>query len=473
MRSTPTLAIVGRPNVGKSAIFNRMVGRRIAIVHDQPGVTRDRLSAPCRITDYVCDVMDTGGIGADLIDGFTEQVAAEADIAMATADIILFVLDCRDDLTSIDQNIATKLHSADVPVLMLLNKADHDKQDLNLGEFASLGFDNHVFISAAHGRGMSEFADILNGMLKKLGAAKQDEEVQISPTQVPLDEEDVVEPKVAAIKVAVVGKPNAGKSSLINAILKDQRSIVSNVPGTTRDAIDIPTVQGDQEYIMIDTAGMRQRSKRDSSVEIFSAMRSEKAVRRSDICLLVIDIATGVTAQDRRIGGQIAKEGKPCIIVVNKFDLYHPSAAYNDRVEFLKEHIRSELFFLSYAPFVVCSALKEQGVENIFKQIQKIRELALKMPTTGLLNRILATAIQKSPPKSNSKSSKRLKLFYATCAVNDKYTTIPVPTYVLFVNDKTLLSDSYAQYLRNVMRQHQPSLGIPIIFSPRSRVRKD
>lgn len=309
MQHVPTIAIVGRPNVGKSAIFNRMAGRRIAIVHDEPGVTRDRISAPCKITDHACKLMDTGGIGARLSDGFAEQVAAEADIAMKTADLILFVLDSRDHLTPIDQSIADHLRKSEVPVMLLLNKADHEKQDLNLGEFSGLGFNDYIFLSAAHGRGFSELASRLDSFLKQAGAPLKEE-----MEETPVEDAETAPP----IKVAVVGRPNAGKSSLVNAILQDRRTIVSDVAGTTRDAIDIPYLHDGQPYVLIDTAGMRPRSRRDTSVEVFSAMRSEKAIRRADICLLVIDIAAGITQQDRRIAGIIAEEGKPCIIIVNK-----------------------------------------------------------------------------------------------------------------------------------------------------------
>lgn len=472
MQVNPTIAIVGRPNVGKSAIFNRMVGRRIAIVHDQPGVTRDRLSAPCRMTDYRCLVMDTGGIGASLDDGFAGEVAREADLAMETADMILFVVDSRDHLTPIDRDIAQKLHRAEVPVLLVLNKADTEKQDLNLGEFASLGFGDEVFVSAAHGRGFGQLAEKLNAALKKMGAPHNNDEAIVPGS---MDEEDAPADDLqgAPLKVAVVGRPNAGKSSLVNAVLQDSRTIVSDVAGTTRDAIDIPYERDGQSFMLIDTAGMRQRSRRDSSVEVFSAMRSEKAIRRSDICLLVIDIAAGVTAQDRRIGGLIAEEGKPCIIVVNKFDLFHPSAPFKARQEEVAEHIRRELFFLDYAPFVLVSAKEGQGIDGVFRAIERIRKDAAELPTTGALNRLLQRAIEMKPPGVHRQLHKRLKLFYATAVVNEKYTAIPVPTYVLFVNDKRLLADSYAQYLRNTIRSQVKSTGIPIRLSPRSRVRND
>ncbi len=471
--SVPTIAIVGRPNVGKSALFNRIVGRRIAIVHDQPGVTRDRLTAPARITDYEALVVDTGGIGSTLDDGFAAQVAREADIALAAADLILFVCDCRDHLTPIDRAIAVQLHRSEVPVLLLLNKADTEKQELNLGEFTELGFKDYVFTSAAHGRGFHELASKLNGALKSLGATPCKAEAAADAEPGDEGEEEDMGGDDGPIRMAIVGRPNAGKSSLINAILQDKRTIVSDVAGTTRDAIDVPYTREGQPYLLIDTAGMRPRSKRDTSVEVFSAMRSEKAIRRSDICLLVIDMAAGVTQQDRRIGSIIAKESKPCIIVVNKFDLYCPDAPMSARKEAVKEHIKENLFFLDYAPVAIVSAKEGRGMDHIFKAVARVREDALNMPGTGELNRLLQRAMEVNPPGQHRVLKKRLKLFYATTALNEKYTRVPVPTYVLFVNDKRLLSDSYAQYLRNAIRDRIKAAGVPIVLSPRSRVRRD
>ena len=469
--NVPTIAIVGRPNVGKSAIFNRMVGRRIAIVHDQPGVTRDRLSAPVRITSREALVVDTGGIGSTLDDGFAKQVRSEADIAMAAADIILFVCDCRDHLTPIDKDIAEHLHKSEVPVMLILNKADTDKQDLNLGEFTELGFAEYVFTSAAHGRGFDELAHKLDLKLKDLKAPERQDEV-VDGNATPEDEperEEVGED--APIKMAIVGRPNAGKSSLVNAILQDERTIVSEVAGTTRDAVDIPYSHDDKKFILIDTAGMRPRAKRDTSVEVFSAMRSEKAIRRSDICLLVVDMAAGVTQQDRRIASIIAKESKPCIIVLNKFDLYHPDAPMTARKDQAKEEVKEQLFFLDYAPIAIVSAMKNKGIDHIFKGLERVQKDSLNLPGTGELNRLLQRLIEQTPPPMSRSLHKRMKLYYATTAVNERYTTIPVPTYVLFVNDKRLLSDSYAQYLRNAIRQHIKGAGIPIVLSPRPRVR--
>ena len=462
MSRIPTIAIVGRPNVGKSAIFNRMVGRRIAIVHDEPGVTRDRLAAPCEITRHACSLIDTGGIGATLNDNFTDIVAAEADLAMQTADLILFVLDSRDHLTPIDLSIASRLRRAQVPVIMVLNKADHDTQELNIGEFSALGFDTHVFISAAHGRGFTEFAKLLDDQLAVLGAPLQTESQTDSDNEAASNR---------PLRIALIGRPNAGKSSMVNAILNDKRTIVSEIAGTTRDAIDIPYSYSGQDYILIDTAGMRPRSRRDTSVEVFSAMRSEKAIRRSDICLLIIDIDQGVTQQDRRIAGMIAEEGKPCLVVANKFDLFHPNAPLKARRKEVQEHLRENLFFLNGIPFVAASAREGIGINDIFRQINAIRKAASHYPGTSRLNKILQEAIETNPPGIVQSTGKRLRLYYATAAVDPNYSLIPVPKYILFVNDKKLLTDSYAQYLRNAIRQQFPVPGIPIIFSPRSRIR--
>jgi GTP-binding protein len=453
----PTVAIVGRPNVGKSALFNRLAGRKIAIVHDQPGVTRDRIAAPCTLTAHPCTLIDTGGIGATLDDGFGEQVAIEADIAMQTADLILFLVDAQEGLTSIDQALAQKLRKAKPPVLLVLNKVDHDKHESSHSDFASLGLPDSVFVSAEHGRNFGDLIDRMDEVLEPL--ATEDAEIM-----------EVVE-KVG-IKLAIVGRPNAGKSSLINAILKDERTIVSDIAGTTRDAVDLPYSFAGENFTLIDTAGLRPRGKRDNSVEVFSAIRSEKAIRRADLCVLVIDLAAGVTAQDRKIAQLILEEKKPCLIVLNKFDLFHPGADYKERVAEAEEHVRRELFFLSYAPFVACSAKTGDSTDHVLKKAIAIKKGAQDIPGTGKLNRIIQAAMAKNQPPTDNKR-RRLKLFYTTTAFNDKYTVIPVPTIVLFVNDKSLLTDSYEAYLTNQFREAHPAPGIPVIFSCRSRRRRE
>ncbi|RYD32016.1 MAG: ribosome biogenesis GTPase Der, partial [Verrucomicrobiaceae bacterium] len=267
----PTVAIVGRPNVGKSALFNRLAGRKIAIVHDQPGVTRDRISAPSKATQVPCTIIDTGGIGGGIEDGFEEQVTIEADIAMQTADLILFVVDAHDGLTATDQALAQKLRKAKPPVLLVINKVDDDKHERSYSDFTRLGLGNSVFVSAEHGRNFGHLCDEIDAVIAPL----------VSET-----EAEAVVAEEVGIKLAIVGKPNAGKSSLVNAILKDERTIVSNIAGTTRDAVDLPYSYAGENFTLIDTAGLRPRAKRDNSVEVFSAMRTEKAVRRADLCVL-------------------------------------------------------------------------------------------------------------------------------------------------------------------------------------------
>ncbi len=454
----PTVAIVGRPNVGKSALFNRLAGRKISIVHDQPGVTRDRIAAPSKATAHPCTLIDTGGIGASIEDGFGDQVAVEADIAMETADLILFVVDAHDGLTPIDQSLAQKLRKAKPPVLLVLNKVDDPKHESTFSDFTRLGFKNGIFVSAEHGRNFGQLCDEIDAVIAPL----------VAETEAVAEVAEKV-----GIKLAIVGRPNAGKSSLVNAILHNERTIVSEIAGTTRDAVDLPyTFQGEQ-FTLIDTAGLRPRAKRDNSVEVFSAMRTEKAVRRSDLCVLVIDLAEGITAMDRKIAQLIMEEKKPCLIVLNKFDLFHPGANRNARLEEATEIVKRELFFLAYAPFVACSAKFGTSVEHVLKESLKIRKGAQNVPSTGQLNRILHAAFEATPPPIDGRLKKRLKLYYATAATNEKYSVIPVPTIVLFVNDKRLMATSYESYLTNKYRAAHPAPGIPVVFSVRSRSRRE
>ena len=333
VKSRPTVAIVGRPNVGKSAIFNRLAGRRISIVHDQPGVTRDRISATCDQGPIPFEVVDTGGIGATLDDGFAAQVRAEADVAILAADFIVLVVDGQSGITPVDQELADVLRKARVETMLVVNKIDHEKHDNEVSDFAGMGFDSPFPISAEHGRNFSQLVrHIGNRLLKRFEPVNEAEEGEKPP-----------------VCIAMVGRPNVGKSSLINAVLEDDRTIVSNVAGTTRDSVDVPYERGGTKFTLIDTAGIRKRTKQDNSVEVFSVMRSERSIRRSDLCLLVIDASTGVTSMDRKIAKTILAENKPCIIIANKFDLYHPDGAFRDRMDELRDHVRQELFFLHYA----------------------------------------------------------------------------------------------------------------------------
>ena len=372
----PQVAIVGRPNVGKSAIFNRLAGRRIAIVHDQPGVTRDRIATQVTKAKVPFELTDTGGIGALLDDGFADQVRAEADIAIHAADLILFVVDAREGIHPIDRELALSLRQESANVLLLVNKVDTAKTDSDAAEFSALGFDNQLSISAAHGRNFEEL------------------DSQIATRLAPVAEaiESVEDDNETPLKIAIVGRPNVGKSSLINAILNDERSIVSDVAGTTRDAVDVPYERDGKNFTLIDTAGIRQKTRRDSSVEVFSVMRSERSIRRADLCLLVIDASSGVVSQDRRIAKIVIESHKPCIVLLNKFDLYHPDARFQDRIEQFREELGDDLFFLPYAPKVAISAKNRQYLGKIFKAIEDVIETASNPIPTGVLNRLRRTS---------------------------------------------------------------------------------
>ena len=455
LRTNPVLsvAIVGRPNVGKSALFNRLAGRRIAIVHDQPGVTRDRITAPASLPETPCELIDTGGIGEGVDASFSDAVQTEAEMAMASADLILFVVDARSGLSPIDQAIAQILRKTSTPIELVINKADSEVQESE-SEFSRLGFGSGLYTSAEHGRNLSALAELVDSHL--------------SPIHEKL-ESNVVINETDGLKIAVVGRPNAGKSSLINAILQDERTIVSNIAGTTRDSVDIPYHRDGELHTLIDTAGLRARSKMDTSVEVFSAMRAERSIRRADLCLLVIDLDAGVTAMDRKIASLIQKENKPCLIIANKFDLYQKKLPKHERLEHARIHLREELFFLHYAPFTCTSAMKGQSLGIVFNMIHEIRESAKNQISTGQLNRYLSDAMAIKPPPQNRTLKKRLKLLYATPAVNDRYKAIPVPELILFVNDKRLLSENYAHYLENRLRERHPLLGVPLNISVRSR----
>lgn len=447
----PTVAIVGRPNVGKSALFNRLVGRRISIVHDQPGVTRDRIIATCRRSETPFELVDTGGIGLATEDGFGSQVRAEAEIAVASADLILWVVDAQEGLTAVDEGLAHFLRKSGVPALLLVNKVDVDKHADLVADFAGLGFGNLLPVSAEHGRNIDEVLAGVEASLK--GSFGPGELVEESEPQ--------------RLCVAIVGQPNVGKSSLINAILEDARTIVSEVAGTTRDAVDVPYERGGKLYTLVDTAGMRRRTKRDSAVEVFSVMRAERSIRRADICLLVVDVARGITAMDRTIAGKIVEEQKPCIVVANKFDLFHPQAARADRLEELREVLGRELFFLHYAPVVAVSAKHGQHLNRIFGAVEKVARAAGEPVGTGVLNRFLRECVERNP--APVVKGRQLNLLYATTLKQDRPRMLEVPRFLLFVNHADLVSRTYERYLENELRKRFDFTGIPLAFEVRSR----
>jgi GTPase len=449
MSSLPIVAIVGRPNVGKSALFNCLVQKRIAIVHDQPGITRDRLVADCLLGSRPFVVVDTGGIESFVDDNYDEQIRTEADLAMEMADVIVLVGDARDGVTPVDRSLAKELRSARKPVILAVNKIDHPKHELADTEFAVLGFSDIVPISAAHGRGITDLVEQIERHLPE-----------------PTLEEAKPDPGVP-IRFAIVGRPNVGKSSLINAILQNQRTIVSDAAGTTRDSVDVPYERDGKQFVLIDTAGMRARRKHNTSVEVFSVMRAEKSIARADICALVVDALEGVTAQDKKIAGLIQENHKPCIVIVNKLDLVQPTARIRDFIDGLLHEVRANLFFLSYAPIDLVSARTGENLDRLFESIERIQQHATRSIGTGSLNRLLQEAMAAAPPPI--RGNKRFKLLYATQIDKASNHLVAPPTFVLFVNDPELLTDDYRRYLEARIRERNGYYGLPIIIRLRSR----
>jgi GTP-binding protein len=445
----PVLAIVGRPNVGKSSVFNRLAGRRVSIVHDQPGVTRDRVAAGAGTLKVALDLLDTGGIGEPVDDGFSAQVEMEAEVAMEEADLILLVVDAKTGVTPVDEMLADRLRRKATPVMLAINKVDGREHESIASDFLGLGVSEVFTLSAATGRGFGPLREALEA---RFPAARDD---------------TAGEP----VKVAIIGRPNVGKSSLINAVLNDRRTIVSGTAGTTRDAIDIPFVKDGQPYILIDTAGLRRRTKVDSVVEAFSVQRARDSVRRADVVALVIDAAEGVAGQERKIAAFILGEHKPCILVANKFDLYHPTAKFRARFEELRDSLAREFFFMPYAPVVAVSAKDRQDLGKIFRAIETIRRASEVVPGTGALNRLLREAIEHRPPPAIK--GRRLKLLYATLARPAEPRAVTAPTVVCFVNYTDLLTEPYRRYLEGRIRESFPFEGLPLRFDVRERRREE
>jgi GTPase len=446
------VAIVGRPNVGKSALFNRLAGRNIAIVHDQPGITRDRLAAPSTRGRRPFLIWDTGGIGGAGEKELASEVRSAADAAMRESDVILFVVDAQHGLAPIDEELARMLRKSQRPVVLVVNKIDDPKHEPLEADFARLGFDITVPISAAHGRGITTLLERIDRHLPAEGS-----QAGRSPS--------AAEQKPVAL--AIIGRPNAGKSSLINAVLNDQRTIVSNIPGTTRDAVDIEYERDGEKFLLIDTAGIRPRSKHSSSVEVFSVMRAERTIRRADLCVLVIDATGGVSAQDKKIAGLIQQARKPSLVVLNKWDLVKPARGGKAAIEALVTDTRERLFFLDYAPVLVASAVTGENVQRLFRFISQVKRAAGARIGTGVLNRMMRAAMAETLPPTIG--NKRLKLFYATQSAGDPERAIDPPEFILFVNQPKLLSDTYARFLERKIRQHEPYTGLPVLLTPRAR----
>jgi GTP-binding protein len=458
------IAIVGRPNVGKSALFNRIAGRRIAIVHGQPGITRDRISAKCEIHGQPFRLWDTGGIVGAGETQLTADVRTEAARAMEESDLILFIVDGQDGLNPMDRELARMIRKLRKPVLLLVNKIDDPKHEARADEFSALGFENMLPISAAHGRGMPELLQKIVAFLPSGKTQRPTLNAQRSTSNGEGFRKRGVEQPIA---LAIIGRPNAGKSSLINALLRDRRTIVSEVPGTTRDAIDIEYERDGKRYLFIDTAGIRQRSRHSSSVEVFSVMRAERTISRADICVLVVDAAEGIKAQDRRVAASIQKARKACLIALNKWDLVRGHGKRREIMENAIANARAELFFIDYAPVLVTSALTGEHADRIFKMIERIRRAARQHIGTGKLNRVLRSAFAANPPAMVK--GKRLKLFYATQSGGDESRPLAPPEFVLFVNSPRLLAQPYARFLEGTIREIEPYPGLPVLLAPRAR----
>ena len=460
---TPNVAIVGRPNVGKSALFNRLIGRKIAIVHDQPGITRDRLSAICTLAERPFNLWDSGGIFGAGEPELTSQVRHAAEEASRESDLLLFVVDAKEGLSPIDQELAGTLRKSHKPIVLVVNKIDNEQHENLAAEFGTLGFERNLSISAEHGRGISELVETIVDLLP---ASALEIEKRASKSE-------------KRLSIAVIGRPNVGKSSLINSIRRSERAIVSELPGTTRDAIDISYERNGEQFLFIDTAGIRRRGKHSSSVEVFSVMRAERSIRRADLCVLIADVTSGVTAQDKRIAGLIQEARKAVIVVLNKWDLVKPATGRvrptggpkrgeRQTIRQLVDLAREKLFFLDYAPVLVASARTGENIEHLFGLIAKTQSESRARIGTGVLNRLLRAAFAANPP--TMKKGRRLKLFYGVQAAGTKdHRNLPPPEFVLFVNDPRLLSEQYKRYLESQIRKAQSYAGLPIVFTLRAR----
>jgi len=434
--SKPIVAIVGRPNVGKSTLFNRLVGQRLAIVEDVPGTTRDRIYGNAEWQGAAFTLIDTGGLQVGAADDLVAQVQAQARIAIAEADVIVFMTDVMEGLTAGDEEIVPILRRSRKPVILAANKADNRRLRLEAMEFYQLGLGEPLPISALHGTGIGDLLDMV---------------VASFPIQ-------VAEEEVEAVKIAIVGRPNVGKSSLLNAILGWERAIVHEKPGTTRDALDTFIEWGGKPVVLIDTAGIRRRGRIAPGVEKYSVLRALRAIDRSDVALLLIDAVEGVTDQDAHIAGYILEEAKGVVIVVNKWDLIPKDTHTMDQYV---QHIRERLKFIPYAPILFVSAKTGQRVGRVLEVALRVREERLRRIPTGELNRMVSEAVARHAPPS--KAGKRLKIYYVTQADVDP------PTFVFFVNDKRLVHFSYRRYLENRIRERFRFEGTPLRFSFRNK----
>lgn len=477
------IAIVGRPNVGKSALFNRIVGQRIAIVHDQPGVTRDRISAEAEWRGHPFTLVDTGGIGlvrgekAD--DAIVRAALEQVNLAIESAQVILWVVDIREGIVPLDREVAERLRRSGKRVLLVMNKADHGNADAGMSEFSELGFEPAYPVSAIHDRGLRPLLDAaVRALPQSTGRTEAAEG--------PAPEASAQPTGGAPLKLAVVGRPNVGKSSLVNALTHSQRVIVSPVPGTTRDAVDVPfeiETEGQRErWVLIDTAGIRKTRRVSDSIEFFSVKRAEDSIERSDVVVFVLDADSGILEQDKKIADRIVAAGRGCLLVINKWDLYEEhvrEAQAKDRgrtprprsrskapphsLEAFARWVQERLFFLDYAPVVFTSAHTGSNLDRLLEAVRYIAAQLQQRIPTALLNRTLRDAIERRQPVSATGA--RLKFFYAT------QTRHAPPTFLLFVNRDELFSKQYEKYLEGELRRAFGYEGCPIHLRARPRPR--
>ena len=439
----PIVAIVGRPNVGKSTLFNKLIGQRLSIVEDTPGVTRDRIYAPCEWLNHEFMLVDTGGIEPYSEDVILSQMRRQAEVAIESASVIILVTDVRSGVTATDQEVATMLLKSGKPIILCVNKVDSiGDTPPEVYEFYNLGLGDPIPVSSTHGHGTG---DLLDEVLKHL------------PEEAGEEYGDNV------IKVAVIGKPNVGKSSLINKIAGEERVIVSNIAGTTRDAVDTVVENENGKFVFIDTAGIRRKSKVFENIERYSVLRAYMAVDRADVCVIVIDATEGFTEQDSKVAGYAHEQGKGCIVAVNKWDAVEDKT--DKTMKEFSDKLRVDFSFMSYVPFLFISALTGQRVNKLYEMIKEVAEKNAIRVTTGSLNDLLAYATARVQPPSDK--GRRLKIYYITQA-----STKP-PTFVAFVNRKELFHFSYQRYLENQIRETFDLQGTPVRFIVRERDRND
>jgi GTP-binding protein len=483
------IAIVGRPNVGKSALFNRIAGRRIAIVHDQPGVTRDRITAEVEWRGRPFTLVDTGGIGLlrreKANDVIVKAALEQVELAIEAANVIILVVNVQEGVVPLDREAAARLRASGKPVLVAVNKVDTHRAETAASEFSELGFDKNFPVSAIHGEGIEP---LMNAAMALIGVQSPKPKVQSGfpsePTEEDADHASSIAPD-APLKLAIVGRPNVGKSSIINALTESERVVVSPIPGTTRDSVDVPfevvTEGVRQSYVLIDTAGLRKTRRVDDSIEFFSVKRAEESIARCDIVILVLDAETGITEQDKKVADRIVEARRACIVVVNKWDLMD-DAIRKARVEEIErrrtkasrhapnvmttlsefgEWVQEHLFFLDYAPVIFTSAKSGFHLDRLLEAVRYVAsQLQQKVPT-AILNRTLRDAVERRQPISAS--GHRLKFFYAT-----QVRQAP-PTFLLFVNRDELFSDQYKKYLADQMRLAFGYEGCPIILAAKPR----